>query len=59
MKYISRSYIKEKYDNLDWYMSILLNAYHDRISEDELERVGEQIKSNMVAILLELGLIEL
>ena len=59
MKYISRRYLSEKWENLKWDMESALDVCGglngDSISEESFNNVKNDIKENMKAIWKEFG----
>lgn len=57
MEYISKRYLKEKFEDLSWAMEYLLSSTDgDSISEDDVKMVENVIWTSTNAIIKELGI---
>ena len=57
MKYVSKAYLKEKFDNVSWDMNYLMaQAKGNSVPEEAVNNVRYEIRDNMLAILKELDL---
>lgn len=57
MKYVSKAYINEKFQNISWDINYLMSqADGNSISEKAVDDVKYELKNNMFAILKELGI---
>ena len=57
MEYISKRYLKEKFEDLSWAMEYLLSSTDgDSISEDDVKVVENVIWDSTNAIIKELGI---
>lgn len=55
MTYYSKRYLKEKWEHLKWDMEILLNNEDDRIDEEKVKRVRNEMNYYIDAIKKEIN----